>query len=178
MTPGIAKPLPSAMRCEMLLRQSPGCSWLLKSSGAFEAVFGDARRVFGRDAAELRELNFADVFVPQARSSWLDRLERVFAGRTLCAAGRIGENAPTFSITLFPVRLPEGLIAFAGGMAHEAAEPDLVVSALRTLETDRVRLHQLLHDHVGQYLSAAGLQLDLLRMDLAEGAFPVPERTG
>ena len=41
----------------------------------------------------------------------------------------------------------------------------------------RARL-QLLHDRVGQSLSAAGLQLDLLRMDLAESALPIPQRIG
>jgi signal transduction histidine kinase len=167
----------TAALCEMLLRQSPGCAWLLRRDGAFQAVYGGAPRVFGRAAAELESLNFTDLFAPPARPSWIGRLERVFAGETLGAAGQFGEGA-TFSITLFPIRPPEGEIAFAGGIAHEMPEAGLVQRTLAALETDRARLSQLLHDRVGQSLSAAGLQLDLLRMDLAESALPIPQRIG
>jgi len=168
---------PASWLCEMLLRQSPGCTWLLKRDQSFHAVYGDAPRVFGRAAAELPGLNFGDLFGPPARASWTSRLQRVWTGEALCAAGRFGDVPPTYSIALFPVRSPEGEIAFAGGIAREMVERDLVLRVLHALEGDRLRLSQLLHDHVGQYLSAAGLQLDLLRMDLAEGGFPAPERT-
>ena len=177
MTPVTARPLPAAALCEMLLRHSPGCAWLLKRDGAFQAVYGDAPRVFGRAAAKLESLNFADLFAPPVRSSWIGRLERVFKGETLGAAGRFGEGA-TFSIAMFPIQPPDGEIAFAGGVAHEMPEGDLVLRALETLESERARLSQLLHDRVGQSLSAAGLQLDLLRMDLAESAVPIPQRIG
>jgi two-component system sensor histidine kinase NreB len=39
---------------------------------------------------------------------------------------------------------------------------------LRSKELDRVKLSRLLHDEIGQYLSSAGLQLDILRMDLRD----------
>jgi signal transduction histidine kinase len=177
MTQATATLLPAAALCEMLLRQSPGCAWLLKRDGAFQAVYGDATRVFGRAAAELESLQFADLFAPPARPSWIGRLERVFTGETLGAAGRFGEGA-AFSIAMFPIHSPDGEIAFAGGMAHEMPEGSLVLRALDALESDRARLPQLLHDRVGQSLSAAGLQLDLLRMDLAESAVPIPQRIG
>jgi len=161
----------------MLLRQSPGCAWLLKHDGAFQAVYGDATRVFGRAGAELESLNFTDLFAPRARPSWIGRLERVFSGETLGAAGRFGAGA-AFSIALFPIQSPDGEIAFAGGMAHEMPEGDIVLRALDALESERARLPQLLHDRVGQSLSAAGLQLDLLRMDLAETSVAIPQRIG
>ena len=178
MTPAPARTLPPAALCEMLLRQSPGCAWLLRRDGAFQAVYGDAPRVFGRPAAELQTLRFTDLFAPPARLSWTARLERVFAGETLGAAGRFGEDAATFSITMFPVQPPDGEIAFAGCLAHEMPEGGLVLRTLEALESDRARLPQLLHDRVGQSLSAAGLQLDLLRMDLADGVVAVPQRIG
>lgn len=177
MIPAPAKPLPAAALCAMLLRQSPGCAWVLKRNGAFRALYGDAPRVFGRAAAELQKLNFIDLMEPLARPSWTGRLERLFAGETLGAAGRFGGRG-AFSITMFPIRPPDGEIAFAGGMAHEMPEADLVLHTLEALESDRARLPQLLHDRVGQSLSAAGLQLDLLRMDLAASAHPIPQRIG
>jgi len=178
MTPATAKPLPSATLCELLLRQSPGCAWLLQRDGIFHAVYGDPARLFGHPAAGLQKLNFADLFEPPSRASWMNRLERVFAGETLGATCRCGAGPLTFSITLFPVRPPDGAVSFAGGVAHELPEGDLVLRTLDALETVRARLSQVLHDHVGQSLSAAGLQLDLLRMDLTENALPVPPRIG
>lgn len=178
MTSAPARPLPAAALCEMLLRQGPGCAWLLDRAGAFHAVYGDSRRVFGRAAAELRSVNFTDVSLPPARSLWIGRLERVFQGETLAASGRFGEGAPAYSIALFPVRSPHGEVAFAGCMAHEMPDAAIVLGTLEALEIDRARLSRLLHDYVGQSLSAAGLQLDLLRMDLAESALPIPQRIG
>jgi signal transduction histidine kinase len=177
MTLATARSLPPVALCEMLVRQSPGCAWLLKRGGAFQAVYGDAARVFGRTAAEMERLNFADLFAATARPSWAGRLKRVFAGETLCTAGRFREGA-TFAISMFPIQPAEGEIVYAGGVAHEMPEGELILRALETLENDRARLPQLLHDRVGQSLSAAGLQLDLLRMDLAESALPIPQRIG
>jgi signal transduction histidine kinase len=161
-----------------LLRQSPACAWLLQRDGTFHAVYGDAPRLFGRTAEALENLDFVDLLEPPARAAWIGRLERVFTGETVGAACRFVEGAPTFSIAMFPVRPPEGAIDFAGGIAHELPEGDLVLRTLEALETVRARLSQVLHDQVGQSLSAAGLQLDLLAMDLAENALPVPQRIG
>lgn len=161
----------------MLLEQNPGCTWLLRSDRVFQAVYGDAPRVFGRAAVELEETRFTDLFEPLARPSWIKRVERALRGQTLCAAGRFGEGQPTYSITLYPVAVPGGGGRFAGGTAHQMAGRDVVLRMLRSAEADRARFSGLLHDHVGQYLTAAGLQLDLLRMDLAERAFPAVART-
>jgi signal transduction histidine kinase len=177
MTTATANPLPHAELCEMLLRQSPGCAWLLKRDGAFQAIYGDATAVFGRAAADLENLNFTHLFAPAACPSWTTRLERVFAGETLAATGRFG-NGATFSIAMFPIQPPDGEIVLAGAIAHEMPESRLVLRALEALESDRARIPQLLHDCVGQNLSAAGLQLDLLRMDLAKSALPGSPRIG
>jgi len=44
----------------------------------------------------------------------------------------------------------------------------LALAALDKQQIERSKLARLLHDEVAQMLSAAGLQLDILRMDLAE----------
>ena len=45
---------------------------------------------------------------------------------------------------------------------------NLLVSVMHAREQDGERVSRILHDEVGQVLSAIGLQLDLLRMDLNE----------
>jgi len=45
-------------------------------------------------------------------------------------------------------------------------------------ELDNARLSRLLHDEVGQVLSAIGLQLDLLRMDIADASASAANRIG
>ncbi len=45
---------------------------------------------------------------------------------------------------------------------------DLLVSVMNAREQEGARVSKVLHDEVGQVLSAIGLQLDLLRMDLAD----------
>jgi len=167
-----AKSLADAALCEMLLQQSPACAWLLKPDQTFEALYGHAPRLFSRTAAQLRTVAFADLFPPPARPAWTARLARVFKGETVSATGRFSPEGSPYSITLFPVRRPGAGIAFAGGLAHSMADQDMVLRAFETLDAVRAQISRLLHDHVGPYLSAAGLQLDLLRMDLAENGSP------
>ena len=168
------KPLPATALCEMLLRQSPGCAYLLKRDGKFQGVYGDAPRVFGHSAAECGTRRFTHLCSPVSRDAWSARLERVFTGHTVRAAGQFAGGC--FAMTLFPVRLPDGEIAFAGGMAYPLPGSGVVLRTLAALDASHERLCRLLHDHMGQSLSAAGLQLDLLRMDLADSGQPVPQR--
>ncbi len=51
---------------------------------------------------------------------------------------------------------------------QERALTSLLVSVMNAREQDGARVSRMLHDEVGQVLSAVGLQLDLLRMDQAE----------
>ncbi len=163
---------------EMLLQQTGECVWLLLRDGSFHSIYGDAAPVFGRAATELGRLNFIDLFGAPARVAWKDRLEGVFAGEIVEAAGGSDAAHPTFCIRMFPVRDLKGEVLFAGCVAREIAERRLVLKALAALESDRERLSRLLHDQIGQTLSAAGLQLDLLRMDLADSTACVPRRVG
>ncbi len=107
---------------------------------------------------------------------WRSRLDRILAGETLHLRERRGDA--TWYITMFPVRAAGGL-QYAGGQAREltplaSAEQELrsaVLGALKAQEFERNMVSQFLHDMVGQNLTALGLQLDLLRMDL-DGAAP------
>jgi signal transduction histidine kinase len=49
---------------------------------------------------------------------------------------------------------------------EERSLAHLLVSAMHAREQEGARVSRILHDEVGQVLSAIGLQLDLLRMDL------------
>jgi len=51
---------------------------------------------------------------------------------------------------------------------QERALADLLVSVMNARDEEGARVSRILHDDVGQVLSAIGLQLDLLRMDIAE----------
>ena len=53
---------------------------------------------------------------------------------------------------------------------EERTLADLLVRAMNARQQDGARLSRILHDEIGQVLSAIGLQLDLLRMDIAENA--------
>jgi signal transduction histidine kinase len=52
----------------------------------------------------------------------------------------------------------------------------VLVSVMNAREQEGARISRILHDDVGQVLSAIGLQLDLLRMDLGDQASAVPPR--
>jgi len=50
-------------------------------------------------------------------------------------------------------------------MGGKLGEADWLVYVLQARQQERSRISRMLHDEIGQMLSAAGLQLDLLRMD-------------
>lgn len=155
---------------QAFLEQCLGCCWAVDSTGTFCEIYGDPQPVFGKNAAEVKGRTAA-ILERTLAKTWTDRFERVLAGETLLLRERRG-NA-TWYVTLFPIR-KEGQIRYAGGLAHEItpwsmAEQELrhtVLSALKAQESDRKTASQFLHDSVGQNLTALGLQLDLVRMDL------------
>jgi len=101
---------------------------------------------------------------------WKDRLERILAGETMML--RLRHQACDWAIVIFPVRFQNRV--YGGGSAVEitswnAAEQELrhtVLGALKAQEFERRMVSKFLHDRVGQNLTALGLQLDLVRMDL------------
>jgi len=55
-------------------------------------------------------------------------------------------------------------------MDEDRGQSGWLVSILQARERERARISRILHDEVGQILSAAGLQLDLLRMECTQMA--------
>jgi len=145
------------------LQQSPACHFLIAPDHTFLRILGPCAAILGQSADSL-------VGRPLP-SAWTQRLERVFRGETLLLREH-HENA-TWNISLFPIRI-HGQIHYAGGLAREStawtkAERDLrdkVLSALKQQETGRANVARFLHDTIGQNMTALGLQLDLVRMDL------------
>jgi PAS domain S-box-containing protein len=168
---------------EALIDQSPACHWLIDHEGAFVLVCGEPCGLFGRPAAALTGHRISDLLAPDAAALWTSRLQRIFAGESLNLRERSCGN--TYNISAFPVRM-EGEIRYAGGLAREAtpwgsAEQELrhsVLGALKAMEFDRNMLSKFLHDSIGQNLTALGLQLDLIRMELETVAPDVCVRIG
>jgi signal transduction histidine kinase len=156
---------------EALLQQCPACQWLLTEPAVFERVFGDSLVIFGKQAAELEGRNVAEVLCAEAGAPWPGRIARVFRGETLRLRERRGEAA--FDVALYPLRQGER-ICYAAGLAREVTpwntvEQELrhtVLGALKAMEFERNMLSRFLHDSIGQNLTALGLQLDLMRMEL------------
>jgi signal transduction histidine kinase len=65
-------------------------------------------------------------------------------------------------------------MAFTTDQERELAE--LLISVMHARDQEGARISRILHDEVGQILSAIGLQLDLLRMDLKEDVEAASQR--
>jgi len=159
---------------EAFLEQSPDCQWISGLDGVFHRISGATGSLFGRPASELAGRPFTDVLDAGAAELWRARCERVMGGEVCRLRERRGQAI--WYITMFPIRANGGV--YAGGLAREitplaAAEQELryaVLSALKAQEFDRSMVAKFLHDTVGQNLTALGLQLDLLKMDIEPGS--------
>jgi signal transduction histidine kinase len=155
---------------ELFLEQTPACQWMVSAAGIFERFYGDPTPLFGRPAAELTGRAPA-VLGKEQGVAWSGRFERALEGETMLLRERRGKDS--WYVTVFPVRC-EGEIRYAGALAREItpwtnAEQELrhtVLGALKAQEFERTMVSKFLHDSVGQNLTALGLQLDLIRMDL------------
>ena len=144
---------------------------MVDAAGVFARLYGDATPLFGQPAAALEGRPYAEALDAERAETWGGRFQRTLAGEVLILRERRGSTA--WSVFLFPIR--DGDAArYAGGSAHEVttwatAEQELrytVLGALRAQEHQRNTVSRFLHDTVGQNLTALGLQLDLVRMDL------------
>jgi signal transduction histidine kinase len=168
---------------EVFLQQSPACQWIVSADGAFARLYGDPLALFGRTAAELVGRFPADVLEPDLATAWRGRFARALHGETLLLRERRAKE--TWYVTLFPLRI-DGAVQFAGASAREitpwaAAEQELrhtVLGALKAQEFERAMVSRFLHDSVGQNLTALGLQLDLIRMDMETVSADACQRIG
>jgi signal transduction histidine kinase len=153
------------------LSQCPACHWIVNAEGVFLRIFGDVSPLFGKAAKELLRRSVKETLGAAAARTWSARFQSALQGETLLLRERCGNS--TWNISVFPI-LVEGEIRYAGGLANETtawlnAEQELrntVLGALKTQEFERTVVSRFLHDSVGQNLTALGLQLDLVRMDL------------
>ena len=156
---------------EALLQQSPVCQWIVNRAQEFVAVFGDPSLLLRCPAADLLGRRVPEALEPALARTWTARIARAFEGETLLLSEHGGSHL--WQISLFPIRT-EDEIRYVGGLATEttawgSAQQELrrtVLGALKAQEFERSQVSRFLHDVVGQNLTAMGLQLDLLRMDL------------
>jgi signal transduction histidine kinase len=156
---------------ETFLQQGPACHWMWNSEGVFQRVYGDPAAVFNRAVSGLEGLALTEALEPALLPRWRDRFQRALAGETVTLRERHGKAV--WYLSVFPLRCADE-IRYVGGSAREitpwaAAEQELrytVLGALKAQEYERSKTARFLHDTVGQNLTALGLQLDLVRMDL------------
>jgi signal transduction histidine kinase len=170
---------------EALLEQGPACHWIVDSRHVVCRVFGNSISLFGKPIDQVRGQPLERMFDSALAEAWNARLTRAFGGEILLLRERRAESV--WYISVFPIRRgQEKEILYAGAMAREitpwgTAEQELrhtVLSALKAQESDRKMASQFLHDSVGQNLTALGLQLDLVRMDLGATAPESSARLG
>jgi len=159
---------------EAFLQQAPACSWVLDARYRFVRVFGPVAPLFGSRANLIEDRTLDEVCAPHGARAWKNRVDRCLEGERLALRERqstAGYTA-TYYVSLFPLMWEEERAA--AGLALEVtpwstAEQALrhtVLGSLRAREFERNTMAKFLHDRVGQNLSATGLHLDLLRMDL------------
>jgi len=156
---------------DLYLGQSPACHWIAGADGRFVRAFGSFCTLFGKLPEELVGRNPEDFMPAEQAALWRGRFTRVLAGETLILRERRAQSS--WSISVFPIR-QDGAVQYIAGLAREvtawgAAEQELrhtVLGALKAQEFERASVARFLHDSVGQTLTALGLRLDLIRMDL------------
>jgi len=155
------------------LEQAPACHWLLDAGGVFQFVYGDSGALFGKPAADLAGREMEEALDAEASAIWRERLAKVLGGECLQLRERRGDRL--WYVVCYPIRV-EGEIRYAGASGREVtvlstAEQELrntVLGALRQQQFERGSISRFLHDVVGQNLTALGLQLDLIRMDVPD----------
>lgn len=164
--------------CEAFLQQSPACHWIVDRNGVFVEVFGDPSPILSRRASDLQGRKLSESLDAEVAPIWLDRTRRALSGELLRLRERCGGSV--WNISVFPIRI-DGVVQYAGALAREVtawttAEQELrytVLGALKAMEFEKKAMSRFLHDSVGQNLTAFGLQLDLMRMDLESVATDV-----
>jgi signal transduction histidine kinase len=173
--------MPDTPLAEAFLDQSAACHWVVDRAGFFERIYGDPSPLLRRRPDELLGRSVEASLDSDQAAVWKNRLERAFDGELLRLRERHG--GAIWHISVFPIRL-DGEIGHAGVMAREitawdTAEQELrytVLGALKAMEFERKSMSRFLHDNVGQNLTAFGLQLDLVRMDVEESAPEIGRR--
>ena len=162
---------------KILLRMGPLCHWAIEEQCRFTQAAGDTARLFHQLPEDLTGRRISEVSNDRMALHWVLALGKVFAGEALVEEISFGDPQSNYFVTHLPVRNEEGQVLFAAGFAYDPRQretaPDLGNGDFhQQLEASRAKTADFLHDDVAQSLSAAGMQLDLLRMDLE---WTVPE---
>jgi PAS domain S-box-containing protein len=160
---------------ESFLEQSQACHWVLDAGGVFQFIYGDSAPLFGKTAIELAGRELGEALDAEAAGIWRERVAKVLGGEFLQLRERRGERL--WYVACFPI-LVDGEVRYAGAGGREVtalatAEQELrntVLGALRQQQFERNSISRFLHDVVGQNLTALGLQIDLVRMDVPESS--------
>jgi hypothetical protein len=163
-------PLVTEQLARNLIGLRPLCHWAIGEGCRFTEAAGDTARVFHKSPQELIGRGISEIADERLSSRLVPALERVFAGEPQVEEVRLGEPASIYFIAHLPLRGRNGQIFLAAGFA---IDPLLAAPAPQP----RTSPAQFLHDEVAQSLSAAGLQLDLLRMDLEARVPEIAART-
>ncbi|MGP8245950.1 MAG: ATP-binding protein [Bryobacteraceae bacterium] len=162
---------------ESFLAQGQACHWMLDTDGVFQFVYGDSAPLLGKAANELAGRQIGEALDPETGGIWRERLAKVLGGEYLQLRERRGDGL--WYVFCFPMRV-DGEIRYAGAAGREVtalatADRELrntVLGALRQQQFERGSIARFLHDVVGQNLTALGLQIDLVRMDVPDS---IPE---
>jgi len=156
---------------QALLEQSPVSRLIVDRDLVCRSVHGDIPSMLGDPALRLHNSALEDLLDGDVAAVWRQRFERAFAGESISLRERRG--SVSWQIIVFPIRMDDQ-IRYAAAVATEAtawsrADQELrntVLGALKAQEFERNMVSKFLHDSVGQNMTALGLQLDLIRMDL------------
>ena len=158
----------------------PVCQWSFDSAYQFHHISGDSMGLFNRPPAKLlyRHVSIVD----NTKGSWAARLDRIFSGHSPLDTWIAPVSQGEYVLIQIPVHAGDGGVRYAAGFAFrggqrlpEPLELELVARAvLRAIEAERARTAAFLHDTVAQYLSSAGLQLDLLRLEIESRKIEMP----
>ena len=165
---------------KILLRMGPLCHWVIDEHCRFTQAAGDTVRLFHQPPQELTGRGISEVSNDRMALHWVLALGKVFAGEALVEEISFGDLESTYFVTHLPVRNEAGQVLYAAGFVHDLRqwEPHSGNGDfLQKLHAQRSRTADFLHDDVAQSLSAAGLQLDLLRMDLESTVPEIASRT-
>ena len=167
---------------KILLRMGPLCHWVIDEHCQFTQASGDTARLFGWTAEDLTGCGISEVSTDRMALHWALALGKVFAGEALVEEISFGDPQSTYFVTLLPVRNEAGQVLFAAGFVHDPRQWEVEPrhgngDFLHELQAQRAKTADFLHDDVAQSLSAAGLRLDLLRMDLEATVPEIASRT-
>jgi signal transduction histidine kinase len=157
------------------LSQSPACHWVVGPDGRIAFIRGSTEGIFRMACEAILGRTLAEILPAVDAELWQQRLAEAWQGQP--AKLTLNRRTGDWRVALFPLRHRDQVTHIAG-LAYSDA-PDFrsaVFAAIDHLEHERERMARFLHDSMGQDLSAAGLHLDLIRLDLERTDAPAAGR--